>query len=243
LESVIELRRESWPLSIVRVFCDALLEVAEGRRLSPAHEVRWLNLFGYCLRPGFGDPNDNVRAAQAGRIYQAGLGFPRELQSQVNWLVLWRRIAGGLSTVQQQNLWNYLGELGIGRNKRRARLNSQLEHDGWRLLASLEYLPATTRAALGDELVRKLKKEPADGCWLWSLGRMGARIPLYGSLNCVVPAERAAAWISSLLEIREAVPETASAIVQLGRRVEDRSRDIDPQVMKSAVAKLKAAAL
>ena len=72
---------------------------------------------------------------------------------------------------------------------------------------------------------------------------MGARIPLYGSLNCVVPAERAAAWISSLLEIREAVPETASAIVQLGRRVEDRSRDIDPQVMKSAVAKLKAAAL
>src|SRR5262249_53169695 len=90
LESVIELRRESWPLSIVRVFCDALLEVAEGRRLSPAHEVRWLNLFGYCLRPGFGDPNDKMRAAQAGRIYQAGLGFPRELQSQVNWLVLWR---------------------------------------------------------------------------------------------------------------------------------------------------------
>lgn len=243
LESVIGLRRESWPVPIVRVFSDALLEVAEGRRLSPAHEVRWLNLFGYCLRPGFGDRNDSVRTAQARRIYQAGLGFPRELQCQVDWLVLWRRIAGGLSTVHQQNLWNYLRELGIGRNKPRARLNSQLEHDGWRLLASLEHLPATTRTALGDEAVRKVKKEPSDSCWLWSVGRIGARIPLYGSLNCVVPAERAAEWISALLEIRELVPETASAIVQLGRRVEDRSRDINPQVIEAAVAKLKAAAV
>ena len=243
LESIIGLRRESWPLPIVRVFCDALLEVAEGRKLSPAHEVRWLNLFGYCLRPGFGDRNDDVRTAQARRIYQAGLGFPRELQSQVNWLVLWRRIAGGLSTVHQQNLWSYLRELGIGRNKPRTRLNSQLERDAWRLLVSLEHLPATTRTALGDEVLRRLKKEPSDSCWLWSVGRIGARIPLYGSLNCVVLAERAAEWITALLEIRELVPETASAIVQLGRRVEDRSRDINPQVIKSAVAKLKASAI
>jgi molecular chaperone DnaK (HSP70) len=241
LESAIELRRESWPLPTVRVLCDALLEVAEGRRLSPAHEVRWLNLFGYCLRPGFGDQNDNLRAAQARRIYQAGLGFPRELQCQIDWLVLWRRIAGGLSAAHQQTLWNYLGDVGIGRKKPRTRLNSQIEHEGWRLLASLEHLPATTRAALGDELVRKLRKEPSDSCWLWTVGRIGARIPLYGSLNCVVPAERAAEWISGLLEMRELVPETASAIVQLGRRVEDRSRDINSQIAEFAIAKLKAA--
>jgi len=243
LESVVELRRESWTLPTLRVLCDALLEVAEGRRLSPPHEVRWLNLFGYCLRPGFGDRNDNLRTAQARRIYQAGLGFPRDLQCQVDWLVLWRRITGGLSAVDQQKLWKYLGDVGIGSKKPRTRLNSQIEHEGWRLAASLEHVPATTRTALGGELLRKLKKEPSDSGWLWSLGRVGARIPLYGSLNCVIPAERAAEWISALLEMRKLVPETASAIVQLGRRVEDRSRDVNPLIIESALAKLKAAAV
>ena len=241
LESVTGLKRESWPLATLRLFCDVLLEVADGRKLSPRHEVRWLNLLGYCLRPGFGDPQDASRITHARRIYSAGLAFPRELQSQVDWLVLWRRIAGGLSAAHQHEIRNYLGDLGIGRKKAGTRLNSQLEHDGWRLLASLEHLSGSTRAALGSELLRKLKKEPADSGWLWSLGRFGARIPLYGSLSCVVPAETASEWIEALLGLRELTHETASAILQLGRRVDDRTRDISPDVARSAIAKLKPA--
>jgi hypothetical protein len=43
LESVTGLERESWPIATVRVFCDVLLEVADGRKLSPRHEVRdWI---------------------------------------------------------------------------------------------------------------------------------------------------------------------------------------------------------
>jgi len=241
LESVMGLKRESWPIATVRVFCDVLLEVADGRKLSPRHEVRWLNLFGYCLRPGFGDSQDSSRVIHARRIYQAGLAFPRELQCQVDWLVLWRRIGGGLSSAHHHELRNYLGELGIGRKKPGTRLNSQLEHDGWRLLASLEHLSGTTRAALGSELLRKLRKQPSDSGWLWSLGRFGARIPLYGSLSCVIPAETAADWITALLDLRELTHETASAVVQLGRRVDHRTRDISQDVVRSVVARLKSA--
>ena len=241
LESVTTLKRESWPIAMVRIFCDVLLKVADGRKLSPRHEVRWLNLFGYCLRPGFGDVQDSVRITQARRIYQAGLVFPRELQSQVDWLVLWRRIAGGLSTAHQQELRNYLQDLGIGRKKSGTRLNPQLERDGWRLLASLEHLSGTARASLGSELLRKLKREPSDSGWLWSLGRFGVRIPLYGSLNCLIPAETAADWIAALLDLRELTNETASAVVQLGRRVDDRTRDISQDVVRSSIARLKSA--
>jgi len=241
LESISGMKRESWSLATARLFCDALLEMADGRKLSPRHEVRWLNLLGYCLRPGFGDPQDSARITQARRTYSAGLAFPRELQSQVDWLVLWRRISGGLSAAHQHELRNYLADLGIGRKKPGTRLNSQLEHDGWRLLASLEHLSGATRAALASELLRKLKKEPADSGWFWSLGRFGARIPLYGSLSCVVPAETASEWIAALAELRELTHETASAILQLGRRVEDRSRDIDLDLARAAVAKLKGA--
>jgi len=241
LESVMGLKRESWPIATVRVFCDVLLEVADGRKLSPRHEVRWLNLFGYCLRPGFGDSQDSSRVIHARRIYQAGLAFPRELQCQVDWLVLWRRIGGGLSSAHHQELRNYLGDLGIGRQKLGTRLNSQLEHDGWRLLASLEHLSGATRAALGSELLRKLRKQPSDSGWLWSLGRFGVRIPLYGSLSCLIPAETAADWIAALLDLRELTHETASAVVQLGRRVDHRTRDISQDVVRSAVARLKSA--
>ena len=72
-------------------------------------------------------------------------------------------------------------------------------------------------------------------------GPLRARIPLYGSLSCVVPAEAASEWIAALLELRELTHETASAILQLGRRVEDRTRDISSDVLRSTVAKLKSA--
>ena len=241
LESVTKRKRESWSLMTVRSFCDALFGVAAGRKLSPRHEVRWLNLFGYCMRPGFGDRQDSFRMKQAHHIYQAGLAFPRELQCQVDWLVTWRRVAGGLSSAHQQALRRYLADLGIGGKKVVKRLNSQVEHEGWRLLASLEHLTGTTRAALGTELLRKLKKEPSESAWLWSLARLGARIPLYGPLHCVVSAETAAEWIGAVLDSSEVTHETAAAVVQLGRRVDDRARDISQDVTRFAVSKLKSA--
>ena len=240
LEAIIGSKRESWAIRLVRRFSDALLEVADGRKMSPRHEGRWLNLFGYCLRPGFGDPQDSLRINQARKIHQAGPVFPRDPQCLVDWLVLWRRIAGGLSAGHQYELRNYLTALGIGRRKAGARLNAQLEHEGWRLLASLEHLSGATRAALGNELLRKLKKEPTDGGWLWSLGRLGERIPLYGSLNCVVAPETAADWIQALLDLQELTSETASTIVQMGRRTDDRARDIRDEVRNTAITRLTA---
>ena len=227
-------------MPLLRVLSDVLLEVADGRKLSAPHEARWLNLLGFCLRPGFGDAQDSQRMNLTRKLYQAGLAFPGDLQNQVNWLVLWRRTAGGLSAAHQHEIRNYLGGIGIGRKKSGTRLNAQLERDGWRLLASLEHLSGATRAALGGELLRKLKKEPADSAWLWSLGRFGARIPLYGSLACVVPTETAEEWISALLDLRDLKQETAKAIVQLGRLTEDRTRDISRDVRKHAVERLKA---
>ena len=240
LEAGIGLKKESWPMPLLRVFSDVLLEVTDGRKLSAPHESRWLNLLGFCLRPGFGDAQDSQRMNLTRKFYQSGLAFPGDLQNQVNWLVLWRRTAGGLSAAHQHEIRNYLDGIGIGRKKSGTRLNAQLERDGWRLLASLEHLSGATRAALGGELLRKLKKEPADSAWLWSLGRFGARIPLYGSLACVVPTETAEEWISALLDLRDLKQETAKAIVQLGRLTEDRTRDISRDVRKQAFERLKA---
>jgi DNA-K related protein/Hsp70 protein len=243
LEQLLGAKKESWSLPPLRQLANTLLEIAEGRKLSAQHEARWLNVAGFCLRPGFGDAGDAGRIAQMRKIYQGGMSFGLNPQNQVNWLVLWRRIAGGLSAAHQHEIRNYLGGIGIGRKKPGARLNAQVERDGWRLLASLEHVSGSTRAALGTELLRKLKKEPTDNAWLWCIGRFGARIPLYGSLTCVVAPETAAEWIHDLLQLREVTHETANAIVQLGRRTDDRRRDIDEESARSAVHELESAGI
>lgn len=244
LEAMLDLKRDSWPLTVVRAMADALVQCADGRKLSAKHETRWLNLLGFCLRPGFGDAGDPVLMSQMRRVQQSGLTFRDQLQSQVDWLVLWRRVSGGLTAAQQNELRNYLGTLGIGKApKKGPRLNAQVEREGWRLLASLEHLSGATRAALGSELLRKLKKEPAESAWLWSLGRLGVRIPLYGTLTCVVPGETAEEWVRTIVDAKELTTDSASAILQIARLTGDRSRDLSESVRKQAITKLKQAGI
>ena len=163
-----------------------------------------------------------------------GLSFPKDLQCQVEWLVLWRRVAGGLNANQQKEIFHQQrAMLGIvGKNLNR-RLNTQVEREGWRLLASLEHLSSATRVALGEQLLAKIKEEPANQSFLWSLGRIGARIPFYGPLNCVVPVEIAAEWIKMLLRLPELTREVASAIVHLGARTNDPVRDIEQRFSRA----------
>ncbi len=75
LEQTLGLGRNSWPVTAIRKLADRMLELAEGRKRSAAHEARWLNLCGFCLRPGFGFPGDDFRIEQARRIYASGLQF------------------------------------------------------------------------------------------------------------------------------------------------------------------------
>ena len=126
-------------------------------------------------------------------------------------------------------------------SKNKGRLNRQLEYENWRLVAGLEHLLAGTRALLGHgELVAKIKKEPEDPIWLWSLGRLGARIPLYGPLHSVVSAEIAGEWVKVLLDLSTFTAVTGSAIVLIARRTDDRSRDIDDAIREQAISRLMA---
>ncbi|HKP10718.1 MAG TPA: molecular chaperone DnaK, partial [Blastocatellia bacterium] len=239
LEAALGYGKDAWPMAAIRKLCDVMLDVSDGRKKSARYEARWLNLFGFCLRPGFGAAVDDWRLQQARRIYMAGLIFPKEIQCQVEWLVLWRRVAGGLNAGQQQELYQRLiSTLGVGGRKPVSRPNTQIEYEGWRLLASLEHLPAQTRVALGRELLGKIKERPANKGYLWSLGRLGARIPFYGRLNCVVPLEAAGQWVEALLALPEMTTDAALAVVQLAAFTGDAERDIGEALRGKVIARL-----
>ena len=123
---------------------------------------------------------------------------------------------------------------------KKKRINRQLEYEKWRLLANLEHLQASVRASLGHELMAKIRKEPGDAIWLWSLGRLGARIPLYGPLHSVVEPKIAGEWLKALLDLSTLTAVTDSTIVLIARCTDDRSRDIDEAIREQAVSRFMA---
>ena len=238
IEQIIGFGKTAWPLAVMRRFADVLIAVAPGRRGSALLEARWLNLFGFCFRPGFGAAKDPWRIGEARKIYAAGLAFPGAIQNRVEWLVLWQRVAGGFSTGQQRELaQRVIGELGLA-GKKAARLNPQIERESWRLLASLERLEPAARVTAGDELMRRVRRDAGNASLLWAIGRLGARAPLYGPLNSVVPPQDAGRWVDALLSIKRITPELAAAVVQIAARVGDPLRDLDEEQLARARARL-----
>ena len=100
----------------------------------------------------------------------------------------------------------------------------------WRAVASLERIPVAHKLKLGDELMRRMdtRKGREDATLVWALGRIGARVPLYGPHNTVVPASKAAAWLETLMAWDWPEPDKIGfSLAQIGRRTNDRSRDLD----------------
>ena len=108
LTAILDLGKEKWPTSAIRKLADTLIEYKEGRMLTPQHEARWLNLLGFCLRPGFGDPVDEWRLKEAWKLYPQGLEFHRQAQNRSEWWIFWRRVAGGLTAGQQLHIYQQL---------------------------------------------------------------------------------------------------------------------------------------
>ena len=239
LENVLGHGKHAWPLPVIRRLSDALLAFATGRRAGAEFEVRWLNLAGFCTRPGFGTPLDSWRVSQLRTVYAAGLVFPKDIQTQVEWLVLWQRVGAGFSSGQQRELaQRVMGQLGLGQ-KRAPRVNPQIEREGWRLLASLERLDIALRTRLGDEMLERLRREPRHASWLWAMGRLGSRTPLYGPLSSVVPPSTAERWIDRLLSLRLITGETVAALAQIGALTGDTGRDISRETRDAVLERLR----
>jgi hypothetical protein len=230
LEQTLGLGRNSWPLSAIRRLADRMLELAEHRKKSAAHEMRWLNLGGFCLRPGFGFPGDDYRIEQARRVYASGLVFANQVQNEIDWWIFWGRVAGGLNRNQQVDVFQRISPMILPKfNKKVQRVNSSLFRELWRTASSLELLPGQTRTQIGDALIEKIKKGDMVETALWCISRLGARKLFHGPNNQVLPASTAQRWIDALAK----VPNASDAVLSLARVTGDGTRDLSPQAIES----------
>ena len=243
--------KESWATPELRQLFDALWQRARTRRRSAEHERVWLNLAGFCLRPGFGDPLDGWRLQQLWPQFASGVQHSKDKQACAEWWTLWRRVAGGLDSAQQLRL---LDDFAFNLQDNRDGLDADgpppvkgSDEDMLRLGASLERIPADYKAEIGEWLLARLQTATtaaataSDSLTLWTLGRIGARQPFHGSPHDVVPPDTAALWLQTLLALDwKRLEAAAFAAVSLARVTDDRTRDLPLALREQVIARLAA---
>jgi len=239
-------RREGWETPLLRRLFDALMERTKGRRRSSEHERVWLNLAGWCLRPGFGHPLDEWRIEQLWALFPGGVQYHKDSQVRAEWWTLWRRVAGGLSTEAQLRLlddfaFNLQAEPSE-RARRPVTLVDGSEDDMLRLGASLERIPSAYKAEIGDWMLGQimaippaLRPDPKAAAtyarYLWALARVGTRQSLHGSAHEVAPPDAAGRWLGELLKLDwKRIEPAGFAAAHIARKTGDRSRDIDSEL-------------
>jgi hypothetical protein len=246
LEQAIHMPRLDWPASLMRSLWETLMEVEPARRHSIEHEARWLNLTGFCLRPGYGLALDDWRVGQTWSLYGNKIVHPRNELCRAEWWVFWRRLAGGLSRGQQQTLadpllaaWRtYSRKTGsnIKWNSPTFQFGPHESAEVWRALGSLELLRPATKIELATLLLEILSRKGTPAlreAGFAALGRFGARVPMYGPLNELVSSEVAEDWARRIMKLNPPEERVAFAVVQMTHRTGDRYRDVSDAVRES----------
>ena len=233
ISRIIDRPREKWPLSLIRSMADVLLSLIHTRQTAPDFESRWLNLLGFCLRPGFGDGFDEHRIKTLWKIYKQGPVFSQHSQVRLDWWILWRRISGGLSAGHQRQFFQDLTSILFSAKAGKQRILPQEYLEIFMSVASMERLTVKDKIRLGSTLLTDLKSKKAKSQHYWAFSRIGARELLYGPVDRVIPPAEILKWIEALITGNWANPALAGmALLQLARKTGDRARDVDMAVIE-----------
>lgn len=234
--------RDGWSTPVLRELWAALHAGQARRRRSPDHERLWLQLTGFCLRPGFGAPLDGWRAAETWKAFGEGLQYGGEARGWQAWWILWRRIAGGLEGAAQKRLFEtvapFVPPFDPKKPPKVAGVKPEALDELIRLAGSLERIAPSEKSDAGEWILARIERDGPAPPLLWALGRLGARVPFYGSGHACVPARTAEAWIRRLLGAKHPRGELVFPLAQLARRSGDRARDVDDAVREDVARAL-----
>lgn len=240
ISAIVERPRKAWPLSLLRPLADTLMEQLTQRAPTAQHEIRWLNLVGYCLRPGLGEGLDPHRLKKLWKIYKKGPQHKGQGQVRAEWWIMWRRVAAGLSPGQQRQISQDLSPVLLDGKRSAGRLTAQERLEVWMALANLEAMQVDDKVRWGTQLLGELHPKRVKAQHFWSLSRLGARQLLYGSIDRVVSPRVAGEWIETLLEGKWRNPRPViAAVVHMARRTGDRVRDLPGAQLEGVVSALK----
>ncbi|MCR4316309.1 MAG: hsp70 family protein, partial [Planctomycetes bacterium] len=251
IEETLRRKRNSWPAPVLRKIADRLIRHLPARRRHPVFEERWLNLTGFCMRPGFGFPGDKIRVDRLREVFDDDVGADAPLQIQTELWIFWRRVAAGLDKERQLALYSRLkGEMVLIAGAQKNRFGKWFKALGadpvdierLRALASLERIDPETKKKTGNKVLGKYQSGARNESDLFALTRLAAREPFHAAPNVVVPVEAAERWIRGILESEAQIDSEAKMfLIEAARLTNDRGRDIDFDLRGKVIAALERA--
>jgi molecular chaperone DnaK (HSP70) len=237
LEKIVGHSRDEWATPLLREMSDLLLVGVNQRNRSADHHATWLNVTGFCLRPGFGYPLDDDRLAKVTSIFAQGPQFRQEKRSWNEWWIFWRRIAGGLSQEVQERFFDQ----SLAQLRKKGQNAPEGQDEMMRFLASLEKVPPRKKAQLGETWLQDMTRHGLSANLLWALGRIGNRNLFNAGAEWVIPTQTVEDWLERLLALNwKQAEEAAFTAALLGRKTGDRERDISPELAQQLLQKLRA---
>ena len=241
--------RRSWaratpgPSPTLRALWEPLKDLRGGRGKSAAHEARWYNLVGFTLRPGFGYPLDDWRVKETWRLFNAGLVHDKDDPCKLEWWILWRRVSGGLTRTQQDEIFKRVAPhflASFAKKAERKPPGPQEAAEMWRCVASMERITGQAEGRARRRAAGAVEKKKLGDQSLWALGRLGARVPLYGPSRAWSRA-KAEKWLERMLTMEWKGDARALAAAEMARASGDRARDLDEALRRRLAERLSAA--
>jgi hypothetical protein len=163
------------------------------------------------------------------------LSHPSVKTVREQYSILWRRVSGGLEPEQQALLYREARPLMVSQVKQAA--------EAYRMASSFEYLPAETKADLFSLLMSGAteKREKHRGPYLWSLGRLLSRVPLYAGEEAVAPPSMVEACFERLKEWDWRAPGLEYTPTLFGlacRKTGSRAVDVSSETRQAVLGKM-----
>jgi len=241
LQEAVGMEKRMWRCPLLRAIFDLLVELEPERRRSARLEAQWFNLMGYTMRPGLGDPLDAWRMKMIWPLWFKGLFFPNEKENRLQWWIFWRRVAGGLSPGQQEQVFSQAARVVMpqktGRKRKKGLISPKVSREErrqvWFLIGSLEKISPERKAAVARFLLKGITEKKAPKEVLWLFGKLGARHPFYGPIDRTVPPQEVGLWLKDLRKYNVGHGVALfKAVISMARMTGDRTRDLTSQDRK-----------
>jgi len=235
LEKILGLKRKEWPAAILRRLSDELLSVEYKKLSSKNIESLWLNLTGFCLRPGFGDPGDELRLKKVWRLWLQGLNNDNDQKVVSEWWIFWRRVLGGLRAGQQETIFAFLRKklCPKGNYREHVKEGTQSKAEMWRAFSSLELLSIDLKVFMAQVLMSRADR--LTDYEYWSLARIATRKLFHAPNNKVIPVDQMVGWLNQFLDLDSKSPMKDFAIARLAAKSGDPILDIDDTLSQRVV--------
>ncbi len=251
LEELIAIPKQEFPISILPTVSDALIKCASFRKNTVEHNIRWWNALGYSLRPGNLYPIDDFRIKEFWKIVLQDFQSKHVQEVMVQMWICYRRIAAGLNKGQQTQLASILFDPifnKAGQIDGKSKEGLYLITERIRAIASFELISNDSKIKLGCALMERISKGIATPAEIWSLGRLGARLLLHGSIANVIPVQQCEKWVDRLTQLDvlgiarndpKFLTSLASLIGQLARKTPYRQVNLNKPFIDAILDRLK----